>query len=51
MFAAVFSFAYAFLIFGLVNEAQSDWLRVLGFVAGTYLVIAGAIAGWQAARE
>ena len=51
MAAAVFAFAYAFLIYGLVNEADSAWLRVLGFVAGTYLVVAGAVSGWMAARE
>lgn len=51
MSAALFSFSYALLIFALVGEAQSDWLRFLGFAAGCWLVIAGALAGWAAARE
>jgi hypothetical protein len=47
MFAAFFSFSYALIIFGLVGEADTDWLRVIGFIAASWMAIAGAISGWQ----
>lgn len=51
MLATFFAFAYALIIFALAGEADTPWLRVLGFVAGIYLTIAGALSGWLAARE
>lgn len=50
MGSAVFAFMYAILTFVLAGEAQSDWLRILGFAAGSWMAFAGAITGWQAAR-
>ena len=50
MGSAVFAFMYAILTFVLAGEADTEWLRVLGFAAGTWMAFAGAIAGWQAAR-
>ena len=47
MIAALFSFSYALLIFGLVGEAETEWLRILGILAASWMVFAGAIAGWQ----
>lgn len=51
MLALLFAFGYAFLIFGLSAEADSNWLRVLGFVAASYMALAGALAGWRYFRE
>lgn len=50
MFAAIFAFSYAFLLFSLVSEADSDLLKVLGFLAGLWMTIAGAYSGWSATR-
>jgi hypothetical protein len=47
MIAALFSFSYALLIFALVAETQTEWLRIVGIVAASWMVLAGAIAGWQ----
>lgn len=47
MIAAFFSFSYALIIFALVGEADSDWLRIVGFIAASWMAFAGAIAGWQ----
>jgi hypothetical protein len=45
MFAALFSFSYGLLIFALVGEAQTEWLRIVGIIAAVWMVIAGAFAG------
>lgn len=51
MLASIFAFTYALIIFGLVGEADSTLFRVLGFAAGTWMAIAGAVAGYQAANR
>ena len=50
MVAAVFAFTYAILIFALVAEVETEWLRIAGIVAAGWMVLAGALAGWQAFR-
>lgn len=50
-FGALLSFAYAFLIFGLTSEAESEWLRVLGFTGAFWMAVAGAFQGWAASRS
>lgn len=47
MIAAIFAFSYGLLIFALVNEATTEWLRVVGIIMGVWTVIAGAISGYQ----
>jgi hypothetical protein len=44
--AAAYAFAYSLLTFALAAEADTVWLKVMGFIAGTWLAIAGAITGW-----
>lgn len=51
MFAVVFALSYALIIYALAAEASSVWLKVVGFIAGTWMAIAGAVAGWQFTRE
>jgi hypothetical protein len=51
MFAALFSFSYGLLIFALVGEAETEWLRITGIVFGVWMVLAGAIAGMQSFRR
>lgn len=51
MAGILYAFSYAFLIFGLSAEADTDWLRVLGFVAASYMALAGALAGWRYFRD
>jgi hypothetical protein len=50
MLAAFFAFAYGLLIFALVAEAQSLWLQITGIIAAGWMVISGAIAGYQSSR-
>jgi len=45
MLAAIFAFSYGLLIFALVGETKTEWLRVTGIVAAIWMVIAGAAAG------
>jgi hypothetical protein len=47
MLSAIFAFSYGLLIFALVAEATSDWLRISGIIAAVWMVLAGAAAGWQ----
>jgi hypothetical protein len=47
MIAVFLTFVFALLIFGLAGEAQSDWLRIAGFIMGGLFTIAGAVNGWQ----
>lgn len=51
MVAAVFATTYALILFGLASEAQTDWLRIVGFIAATWMAIAGAMAGYQRFRD
>lgn len=51
MLAVLFTFSYAIVLFALAGEAQSIWLRWVGFIFGAWMAIAGGIAGWQAARN
>ena len=50
MISAIFAFAYGLLIFALVGEAETAWLRIAGIIAAWYMVLAGAFTGWQASR-
>jgi hypothetical protein len=47
MLSAIFAFSYGLLIFALVAEVQTEWLRITGIVAAAWMVFAGAMAGWQ----
>ena len=51
MLAALFSFSYGLLIFGLVGEAETEWLRIAGIVGAVWMVFAGAVAGFQSFRQ
>lgn len=51
MINVVVTIGYAILIFALAGEAESGWLRVLGFAAAAFLTVIGALAGWAKARE
>ena len=51
MVAVLYAFGFAFLLFGLASEVQTEWLRILGFVAGSYMALAGAVAGWRRFRN
>ena len=48
---AVYSFVYGILIFALAGEADSGWLRVVGIVAASWMILAGAVQGWLVARS
>jgi hypothetical protein len=50
MISAIFAFVYGLLIFALVGEAETPWLRIAGIIGAGYMVLAGAFAGWQASR-
>jgi hypothetical protein len=47
MIPALVSFVFALLVFGLAGEAQSEWLRIAGFIMGGLFTISGAVTGWQ----
>jgi hypothetical protein len=47
MIAALFAFSYALVIFALVAEVETEWLRITGIVFALWMVFAGAMAGWQ----
>lgn len=47
MVAAIIAFVFALLVFALAAEAQSEWLRILGFILATLFTITGAVSGWQ----
>lgn len=47
MLSAIFAFSYGLLIFALVAEATTEWLRITGIAAAAWMVLAGAMAGWQ----
>lgn len=48
---AFITLAYAVLIFALVGEAQTAWLRVTGVIAAVLMTLVGCLAGWMAAKE
>jgi len=48
MLAALFAFAYGVLLFALVGETQTEWLKVVGIVAAVWMIISGAIVGYKA---
>jgi hypothetical protein len=50
MLSAIFAFTYGLIIFALVGEADSEWLRITGIIAGSWMVLSGAVAGWQSSR-
>jgi hypothetical protein len=45
--AAFIAFGFALIVFGLSGEAQTGWLRVLGFIVASLITISGAISGWR----
>jgi hypothetical protein len=51
MFAVLYSFAYALILFALAGDVQTEWLKILGIVAGSWMVFAGAVAGRQHFRK
>jgi hypothetical protein len=50
MIAALFAFSYALVIFALVGEVETEWLRITGIVFGIWMVFAGAMSGWNRFR-
>lgn len=51
MIAALFAWSYSVLIFALVGEVETEWLRITGIVAAIWMAIAGALAGWNTYRR
>lgn len=47
MIGALYAFAFSLLTFALAAEADTQWLKIVGFVAGTWLAVAGALTGWM----
>jgi hypothetical protein len=50
MLAAIFAFSYGLLIFALVAEVSTEWLRITGIIAAGWMVFAGAMAGWHGTK-
>jgi len=51
MVGAIFAFVYGIIILALVNEAQTSWLVVVGWIAAFWMIAAGALAGWQSSKR
>lgn len=51
MVAVLFAWTYGLALFALASEVETLWLRILGIVLGSWMVVAGAIAGWQRFRD
>lgn len=51
MWAVLFTWTYAIILVALAGEADTLGLQIAGYLAGGWMAIAGAIAGWQAARD
>ena len=51
MIGAIYSYLSACLVFGLTSEVQTPFLKTAGTLYAIWLVIAGSIVGWQAARD
>ena len=51
MFAALYAYASALLVFALVAEAHSPWLEWAGAIYAFWLAVAGSIVGYRAARQ
>ena len=51
MLGALYAYASAILVFGMTAEVHSPFLKVAGTTYGIWLVIAGSIVGWNAARH
>ena len=47
MIGAIFAFSYGLLIFALVGEVETEWLRITGLIGAGWMVFAGAMAGYQ----
>jgi len=51
MLGAIYAYLSAILVFALAGEAHTPFLRWAGFAYAAWLVIAGSIVGWNAARN
>jgi hypothetical protein len=51
VFAALFAFSYALLIFALVGETETEWLRIAGIFGAVWMVIGGTVAGIQSFKK
>ena len=51
MIGAIFAFVYGIIVLALVNEADSEWLKITGWIAAFWMIAAGALAGWQANKK
>jgi hypothetical protein len=51
MIPTFLSFVFALLVFGLAGEAQSEWLRIAGFIMAVLFTISGAVNGWNHFRK
>ena len=51
MFAALFAFSYGLIIFALVGETETEWLRIVGIIAAIWMVLSGAAAGIMSFRK
>jgi hypothetical protein len=51
MLGAFYAYASALLVFGLVSEAHSPFLIWAGGIYAAWLVLAGSIVGYRAARQ
>ena len=51
MITVFLAFVFALLVFALAGEAQSEWLRIAGFIMAVLFTISGAISGWNYFRK
>ena len=51
MVGAVYAYLCAILVFGMTAEVQTPFLKLAGTVYAVWLVVAGSIVGWRAARD
>ena len=51
MITALFGFGVALLMFALVGEADTEWLRILGAAMALIFVINAAIIGYQSTKR
>jgi hypothetical protein len=47
MITSFLSFGFALLVFALSGEAQSQWLRIAGFLLAGLFTFSGAVSGWK----
>jgi len=51
MLGALYAYGSAILVFGMTAEVHTPFLKVAGTGYAIWLVVAGSIMGWNAARH